>query len=167
MSVIDHGISRNITARARNARFEGLAFDRVYYADDTRIIATCTQACHNLLHEIEKVSAQFGLRLNREKCSYVAIDGNKIIKFADGTRLTRVNEATCLGHQTNQAMDIRHEINRKMHQTLKLWFKLNAFWKSVNCPKHWRLHVYDAIIKNKLLYGLETVHLTQAMQQQS
>ena len=61
-------------------------------------------------------------------------------------------------------MDIRHEINHKMHQTLKLWFKLNAFWKSVNYPKHWKLHVYDAIIKNKLLYGLETVHLTQAMQ---
>ena len=54
-------------------------------------------------------------------------------------------------------------MNRKMHQTLKLWFKLNAFWKSVNCP-NWKLHVYDAIIKFKLLYGLETVHLTQVMQ---
>ena len=72
-----------------------------------------------------------------------------------------MNEATYLGHQIT---DIRHEINHKMHQTLKLWFKLNAFWKSVNCPKHWKLHVYDAIIKNKLLYGLETVHLTQVMQ---
>ena len=75
-----------------------------------------------------------------------------------------MNEATYLGHQITQAMDITHEINHKMHQTPKLWFKLNAFWKSVNCPKHWKLHVYDAIIKNKLLYGLETVHLTQVMQ---
>ena len=164
MSVTDHDTSRNITARTRNARFEGLDFDRVYYADDTLITTTCTKACNNLLHEIKKISAQFGLRLNRDKCSYIAMNGNIIIKFADGTRLKRVNEATYLGHHITQAMDIRHEINHKMHQTLKLWFKLNAFWKSVDCPKHWKLHVYDAIIKNKLLYGLETVHVTQVMQ---
>ena len=72
MSVIDHDISRNITARTRNARFEGFDFDRAYHADDTLMITTCTQACSNLLHEIEKVSLQLGLRLNREKCSYVA-----------------------------------------------------------------------------------------------
>ena len=58
----------------------------MHYADDTLIITTCTQACKNLLHEIEKVSAQFGLRLNRDKCSYIAMNGNNIIKFADGTR---------------------------------------------------------------------------------
>ena len=92
------------------------------------------------------------------------MNGNNVIKFADGTRLARVNEATYLGHQITQVMDIRHEINHKMHQTLKLWYRLNTFWRAINCPKHWKLQVYDAVIKNKLLYGLETVHLTQAMQ---
>ena len=29
---------------------------------------------------------------------------------------------------------------------------------------HWKLHVYNAIIRSKLLYGLETVHLTESMQ---
>ena len=74
------------------------------------------------------------------------MNGSSIIKFADGTRLTRVNETTYTGHQITQAMDIRHELNHKMHQILKVWFKLSAFWNSVNCPKHWKLHVYDAII---------------------
>ena len=32
MSVIDHDISRSIAGRTHNARFEGLEFDRVYYA---------------------------------------------------------------------------------------------------------------------------------------
>ena len=150
MSVIDHNISRNFTARTRNARFEGLDFDRVYYA-----ITCCTNR--------EGISSIWA-KMNRENCSDIALNGNSIIKFADGTRLTRVNEANYLGREITQAMGIRHEINHKMHQTLKLWFELNAFWKSVNCPKHWKLHVCDAIIKNKLLYWLETVHLTQAMQ---
>ena len=38
MGIIDHDISRNITARTRNARLEGLDSDRVYYADDTLTI---------------------------------------------------------------------------------------------------------------------------------
>ena len=164
MSVIDHDVGMNITARTKNARYEGVDFDRIYYADDTLLITTNTQASNNLLHEVETVSAQFGLRLNRDKCCYIAMNGNNVIKFADGTRLARVNEATYLGHQITQAMDIRHEINHKMHQTLKLWYRLNTFWRAINCPKHWKLQVYDAVIKNKLLYGLETVHLTQAMQ---
>ena len=50
-----------------------------------------------------------------------------------------------------------------MHQALKLWLKLNDFWETVNCSKHWKLQMCYAITKNKLLYGLETVHLTQAM----
>ena len=31
------------------------------------------------------------------------------------------------------------------------------------CSTKWKLQVYDAIIRNKLLYGLETVHLTQSL----
>ena len=56
--------------RTRNVRFEGLDFDKMYYADDALIINTCTQSGNNLLHEIEKVSAQFGLRLNRDKLQW-------------------------------------------------------------------------------------------------
>ena len=52
-------------------------------------------------------------------------------------------------------MDVKHEINHKMSQTLRTWFKLEAFWKAVNCTTKWKL--------NKLLYGLETVHLTQSL----
>ena len=92
------------------------------------------------------------------------MNGNNVIRFADGTRLARVKEATYLGHQITQAMDIRLEINHKMHQTLKLWYCVNTYWKALNCPRHWKLQIYDAEIKNKLLYGLETVHLMPAMQ---
>ena len=57
-------------------------------------------------------------------------------------------------------MDVKHEIQHKMHQTLKTWFKFNldTFWKTTVCSNRWKLLVYDAIIRNKLLYGLETVH---------
>ena len=60
-------------------------------------------------------------------------------------------------------MDVRHEIQHKMVQTLKTWYKLTPLWTTVVCSKKWRLQVYDAIIRNNLLYGLETVHLTQSL----
>ena len=54
----------------------------------------------------------------------------------------------------------------KMHQTLKTWFKSDTFWKATVCSTTWKLEVYDAIIRNKLLYGLETVHFTQTQQKE-
>ena len=160
MSVIDQDVSFNL--RIRNPV---LSVQRVYYADDTILIATNTAAANRLLAEVEKVSAQFGLNLNRNKCCYISMNGNNVIKFADGQRLSRVEETTYLGHQITEGMDVRHEIHHKMHQTLKVWFKLESFWKIVACSTKWKLQVYDAIIRNKLLYGLETVHLTQSLQQ--
>ena len=42
--------------------------------------------------------------------------------------------------------------------------QLDTFWKTTVCPTRWKLQVYDAMIRNELLYGLETVHLTQTQQ---
>ena len=109
MSAIGHDISCNINQRTLNSRFGGVNFDRVNYAADTLLISTNIRAANSLLHELEAVSAQSGLRLNREKCCFCAgMNGDNVAKFADGTRLTRVNEATYLGHQVTQAIDIRH-----------------------------------------------------------
>ena len=41
--------------------------------------------------------------------------------------------------------------------------KLHVYWKATNASKKWKLIIYDAIIRSKLLYGLETVQLTQGM----
>ena len=164
MSVIDNDVSSNLSLRTINARHSGIDFDRIYYADDTLLVTTNTRAAHDILHQIELISIQFGLQLNRDKCAFIAMNGDNQIRFRDGTKLNKVYEATYLGHQLTQNMHVRHEINHKMQQTLVTWYKLQPLWKAAGCSKKWKLEVYDAIIKNKLLYGLETVHLTMAMQ---
>ena len=45
----------------------------------------------------------------------------------------------------------------------RTWYKLEPYWKASGASKKWKLIIYDAIIRSKLLYGLETIHLTQAM----
>ena len=36
------------------------------------------------------------------------------------------------------------------------------YWKASNASKKWQLVIFDAVICSKLLYGLETLHLTSA-----
>ena len=165
MSIVDEDVKYRLQ-NPRNYRTpsSSLPIHRVYYADATILIATSTRAANKQVAEVERVSLQSGLKLNRGKCNYISMSGNNVIKLPDGQKMERVEENTYLGHQITQQMDVKHEINHKMSQTLRTWFKLETFWKAVDCTTKWKLQVYDAVIRNKLLYGLETVHLTQSLQ---
>ena len=37
------------------------------------------------------------------------------------------------------------------------------YWKATKANQRWQLIIYDAIIRSKLLYGLEALQLTEAM----
>ena len=39
-------------------------------------------------------------------------------------------------------------------------FKLKTFWKKTNATFKWKLQVYNAVIIAQLIYGLDTMHLT-------
>ena len=163
MSVIDNDVNYHLDRRTLGTRKPGISFDRIYYADDTVLLATNTYSANRILWAVERVSLQFGLKLNRGKCSYIAMNGNNNLRFADGTKLCRCTETTYLGHHITRSMNMRQEIGYRMQQTMAAWTKLKPFWKASNCTVGWRLRVYQAVIQNKLIYGLETVHLTQAM----
>ena len=45
---------------------------------------------------------------------------------------------------------------------ITMW-KLNSYLKATEASKEWQLLIFDAVIKSKLLYGMETVQLTEAM----
>ena len=126
--------------------------DRVYYADDTVLLATNTYAA---LWAVERISKQFGLLLNRGKCSHIAMNGNNVIRFADGARLTKRTECTYLGHHIAQSLNARQEVGQRMQQTMKTWFKLKPFWQAANCTARWRLRVYHAVIQKDLFMGLK------------
>ena len=46
---------------------------------------------------------------------------------------------------------------------MTIWKRLAIFWKASNISQKWQLVVYDAVVKSKLLYNLETVFLTQSL----
>ena len=84
-----------------------------------------------------------------------------------GPTLCRRTETTYLELRTSYYTKYEHKTGNRIHnaadygcldQIKHLFGKYPS-----NCTVGWRLRVYQAVIQNKLIYGLETVHLTQAM----
>jgi len=162
MSCVDFDI-RSKSSRVANNRIPGLTFDMVYYADDTILFSTDNRALNELLALTESVSSKYGLRLNKDKCVVVQMNNDGLVHFANNEPLPKRFETMYLGNEINKEANIRHEILNKIQEVRKIWFRLLPYWKATNANKKWQLLIFDAVIRSKLLYGLETIHLTQAM----
>ena len=68
-----------------------------------------------------------------------------------------------LGGIIHKRHNITSEIQSKIGSCFAVLNRLNFFWKKANCPPKFKLNVYDAIIRSKLVYGLETIQLPQSV----
>lgn len=55
------------------------------------------------------------------------------------------------------------EINNRLSKALTTCGKLKEFLKKTKCPIKWKYQVYNAIIVSQLLYGLNTINITEAV----
>ena len=85
------------------------------------------------------------------------------IHFHDETPLNKEFEAMYLGNEINRIVKIKYEILNKISTVRRTRFKPNAHWQASGASKKWKLIIFDAKIRSKLLYGLETIYLTQAL----
>eukprot|EP00973_Karenia_brevis_P080527 11171863-Karenia_brevis.AAC.1 len=53
-------------------------------------------------------------------------------------------------------------MNARINAAIYTWNRLEDFWKKSNCPMKFRLEVYVAIIRSKILYALESTALNQS-----
>ena len=82
--------------------------------------------------------------------------------FKNGEKLVKAEEAVYLGNTLNTRANVTVEIDKQIQQvSITLW-NLNAYWKASEASKKWQLLIFDAVIKSKLLYGMETVQMTEA-----
>ena len=116
-----------------------------------------------MLKLTELFSGKYGLRLNKDKCVAIQMNNDGVVHFENGEPLPKKFETTYLGNELNRDVNIKHEILNKMQEVRKTWYKLLPYWKATNANVKWQLLIFDAVIRSKLLYGLETVHVTGAM----
>ena len=75
--------------------------------------------------------------------------------------MKRKEEVKYLGCHLNRKCDITKEVRARIAATMGTLKKLEKFWKQSNCPAGVNIQVMDAVIRSKVLYGLETAHLKE------
>ena len=163
MPCVDIEIRLNSSCRVQNGRIPNLDFDMLYYADDTMLFSTDNRALNELLKLAETISTKYGLRLNKDKCVVIQMNNDGMVHFESNEPLPKQFEAAYLGKEINKEANIQHEILNKMQEVRKTWYKLLSYWKATNANVKWQLIIFDVVIRSKMLYGLETIHLTGAM----
>ena len=65
-----------------------------------------------------------------------------------------------LGCSLNRQGKTEKEVKQRIANCMATLNKLQRFWKHSNCPLRFKIIVQDAVIRTKLLYGLESAELT-------
>ena len=143
--------------------FQGINFQELLYADDTLIIAKNAKTANDYLHLIEKESEYLHLKLNHGKCSYISFNGHRgHIRFRNGENMSSTQEAIYLGAAITEKADPKHEIYRRISNTMPVLKRLDIFWNKTSCNRKWKMLVYNAVITTKILYGLESLEPTDS-----
>ena len=157
----------NPNRKLKRRRPKGAEFDEILYADDTILASEDIRILQKYLHEIEIESCKYGLRLNKDKCEQISVNNNKKekVKFTNGTDVNTLNEVKYLGCMINDKGNPRREIRKRVSECMCIMKKLDIFWKHTDNPKKWKIIVYNAIIRTKLMYGLESAQLNDSIKQ--
>jgi hypothetical protein len=156
MSVMYHDVHANHRLLTERQRIIGTHTDEVLYADDTICFAQTTAAINRMLTAIEQEGSKYGMRLNKGEYISIGQPGGTV-RFADGSKVPVKEEVKYLGCLINAYGDPNKELSKRTGTCMAIFNKLHLFWRHSDCTVHLKLQAYDAIIRSKLMYGLESV----------
>ena len=158
MTVMYHDVHANHRLLTERQRIVGTHTDEVLYADDTICFAQTTTAINRMLSAIEQEGSKYGMRPNKDKCEYISIgQPGGTVRFANGSKVPVREEVKYLGYLINAYGDPNKELSKRIATCMAILSKLHLFWRHSDCTVHLKLQAYDAIIRSKLMYGLESV----------
>ena len=165
MTCIEWDVLSKLSTEIKEQRLENMDYDMVFYADDTIVFSKAIQGIEEILGHIKNISGEYGLRLNKGKCVNMnmnAVGEQKLGTQTEDHQMVGVESAMYLGNRLNKRASVKEEITYQMQQVTFTWKRLQTYWKATDASKKWRLLAYDAIVKSKLLYGLETAQASKA-----
>ena len=81
------------------------------------------------------------------------------VHFLDGTKVPFKDEVKYLGVDINDTGKMKKEISKRLTAVWLTIKRLDHFWLHSNCPVKFKLIATDAIVRAKLLYGLDSAQL--------
>jgi len=148
----------DITADKTNTSLEELTF-----ADDMTLVSDTPAKLQSIIADIAEALKGIGLCLSLEKCVWMSTNPQDLWEtiMIDGVELEFTWTMTLLGCNISSEFDDMSEVNFRI---LKGW---KYFWchKQLFCNRHARLskrlHVWSFTVKKSVMWGLETMALTE------
>lgn len=66
-----------------------------------------------------------------------------------------------LGTLLTDSFDNRAEVMNRLGDCVATCTRMTLFWNKANTSIKWKIQVFNAIVRSKLLYGLQAIQLTQ------
>ena len=149
--------------RTDRGKLDGLDFTELLYADDTAIITNNTSTMNRILEKIEDCATHFGLSFNKTKCIAMNYNSKGTTKYKDGTKVPTADETVYLGATISKTHNTRKEVATKISQCMVILKKLDNFWNNHNCNNKFKIQVFDAVIRSKLVYSMESLEIPQGV----
>ena len=140
-----------------------IQYTELLYADDTVLITNNVNAMNRFLAKVQEHASYFGLKFNEGKCAAMTINADGILRFRNGEKVPKVNSTVYLGANINDKDDPKQDVNTRLGACFSLLNKLDYFWRKSNCTVKFKLDVFDAVVRSKLVYSLETVQLPPSL----
>ena len=162
MTVLFHDVTFQHNINLLRYRPPGIGFDALLYADDTLCITEDTKTMNKFIKAIEEDSNRLGIKLNKEKCMLLTPNKTANVHYPDGTKVKTQDEVLYLGSYINKKNAPEPELRKRIAASMATLSRLNEFWLHADCDKTFKLTVLNAVVRAKLLYGLESTALTHA-----
>ena len=167
MTAIFADVKEDMKQELIDNRVVGAEFDEILFADDTILVSESRSTLEKYLQKIEEVSGWYGMRLNKSKCEAITINGRhdaeNEIYFLDKTKVPQLNIVKYLGCMVNDKGDPRKEISKRISECMVILKQLDPCWKHTENPTRWKLIIFDAVVRSKLMYGLESAQLNDSL----
>ena len=161
-------IKTELITRRQREPIDGILFSEVLFADDTLIFGANARCINVLLHAIERHSEYYGLKLNLDKCVNVLANQRiSSVRFypnrpAQGRLVPRKHSAAYLGSLLTDSFDNKTEVLNRLGDCIATANRLKLFWQKARTSVRWKIQVFHAIVRSKLLHGLECIQVTES-----
>ena len=143
----------------------GARYPTLLFADDTLLFSEKAAHMEHLLRLVIEHSTPYNLALNKGKCQLlVTNDVGSRVNFPDGTPVTRQEQTTYLGATFNTALDINRILRQKLTEASATVRTLQPLWTDNQISTSWKLVVYNAVVRSRVFYILQTLQLTPGQQ---
>ena len=125
---VERGLAEQELEMVENNKLHKQVSGKLFYADDTTIMAKTAEAVEIILHRIETESHKYALKLKQGKCIHIQMNAVHRIHFRQWNAVPIRTQADYLGGKIKNTGDHKPELQHRIAATWKTVRRLDILW---------------------------------------